>query len=145
MAFEIPENDQNILFTAAGVSQYDEFGNAQELPEAIVKSYMAYKAIKDRVDVGAMSVDALVYIVLAAGGSRAATLPSGGVQTVASLGRSGEIKHGDPVVVKWRNKKQDATFIGNCGDDEEVIVRLNLDGEERRVPTSTVSVNLVKA
>lgn len=135
--FEIPEDDLNVLFTAADIRQYDEFGNQQELPEQIKKSYLRYKTVKDRVDMGAMSATDLVAIILHSAWNVA---PKSVVVTAATLGRNGELKHGDPITVKWRNKNQDAIFIGNCGDDEEIIVRLNSDSEERRVPTSTVKV-----
>lgn len=135
--FEIPEDDLGVLFTAADIRQYDEFGNQQELPEQIKKSYLRYKAVKDRIDMGSMTATDLVAIILHSNWNVA---PKSMVVTAATLGRSGELKHGDPITVRWRNKNQDAVFIGNCGDDEEVLVRLNIDSEERRVPTSTVKV-----
>lgn len=134
---EIPEDELGVLFTAAGIKQYDEFGNQQELPEPIQKAYWRYKSVKDRVDMGAMSPDAFVFIVMLSNWN---VSPKSKEVNAATLGRSGDLKHGDPVSVKFRNKNTEAIFIGNCGDDDEVIVRLVSDSEERRVPTATVKV-----
>lgn len=136
--YEINEEHEGMLLVAAGLPQFDKDGGATPIPQELYDSYVAYRAIRDRIDMSGFSAVDFTMIVLMSGRAKGWSPKA---KTAHDLFKAGELKPGDPLKVQFRGKDQKAVFIGGCGDASELIVQLAGDSEERRVPVETIKVD----
>jgi hypothetical protein len=135
--YEVPEEHVDIIMQAAGLQRYDANGNPLDLPDELYQTYVAFRSIRDRIDLSAISSGELAMVVMM---SRKFSGWSPKPVTAYDIFKAGNLKPGDPLEVTFRNKKQKAVFIGGCGSAEEMIVQIVGDSEERRVPVESIKV-----
>lgn len=123
---DIPEMHNGWLHRGAGLDEH------QSLPEKLVEKYWELKRVCDRLDVRVSERDIAQLIFL--GGFGRPTTAEKAPLTLVQLIRKKQVKRGDLVLVKHRNKWVEATLIGVSGKSE-VIAQIADDPEERHFKT----------
>lgn len=133
---EIAEHHLPTLLRACGLRDGDE------LPPQVVEKFWEYKRIRDRCEMSDFAPHEYYVICLLAG--QAAPKPvDDKPKTVLQLAAEGELKEGDPIVVKWRNKDVFATFQG-VTPRKQVLVMLDGEGDTREVSAKQVTLELAE-
>jgi hypothetical protein len=148
-AEDIHERDARHLLAACRLPEYDEKGQPNRVPAPVVNFYWQVKQHFDRVGGTIFQPD--TYAVIAATGYALAALTSPAKSTepapavgeeelpnVAALFHSKQIAHGDTVLVNWREEWVEGRIVGASVNRKQVTV--TIDGEDRKVPTTTVKL-----
>jgi hypothetical protein len=113
------------------------------IPEKVVNGYWELKRLHDRAS-APLHGGVLAFMCWSLGFGKEPTKSETASPTVVQLWRDKELKHDDPVMVKYRNKLRPAVIKGVTGEDQ-VRVQLEDDDIERTVAAENVSVEMAVA
>ena len=135
MSYEVLEIDKQILLGLCGLT------GGQELPPEVEEAYWEYKRYFDRAFSGQrLSPDALVRLAMVYKPGEPQKEEYDPVPTVVDLWERGEIKAGDPVRARYRNRDHDGFLISVQANGEKCLVQIGDD--ERNITPKFVTVPL---
>ena len=129
MVIDVPEDHANLLRTLCRLGEYDE------LPPKVVDRYWDRKRLHDRLSYS-ITHDSLIAIADSLGYGKPSEREAN--PTIIDRWRKGELRHGAPVVVKWRNGERDGVLHGV--KQGNLVVQMDGDSEERTFTPDKVRV-----
>lgn len=144
-AEDISERDAGRLLAACRLPEFNEkTGQPNLVPAPVTNFYWQVKQHFDRIGGTIFQPDtyAMIAAVAYALEQNGITVPpvekKAEPVNVANLFHSKQLKHGDIVLVEWREETKEARILGASVNRKQVTVEI--DGEERKVPVETVRV-----
>lgn len=139
MAFEIQEYDAMRLRQCCGLSEFDDQGNVNPIPQSVLDLFEKFYRVFRRG--GGTVVDSDSYAIIVALAGEGQPKACDVVRpNIATMWFKKELTYGDPVVVKWRGEDRKAKIVSAAVNRKNVTVQMEGDSEERKVPEDTVSL-----
>lgn len=140
MAYELPDIHADQLYQACGLQRYDDKGDQNELPAAVVATFEKFIRAFNRIGGSVPAGDTYALIAAFAGAADIQLAADVKRENIAKLFIGKKLNHGDAVVVEWRGESRHAKITGAYADKRHVKVIIDGEDTERRVPEATVSL-----